>query len=403
MKISQRLAAILLLALLVSLTAFGQDAGAQVQRFSVGGVSFQYPARWTLTDKSNEKTQHVVLELKGTAAQIMVLVERTPSTQPGQRSQALQLRTTAFADIMTKELEKTGTTVQRSDVTTDVGGVPADGLKLRASPGNQPGSIEVYSFVLGGRIVMLTFLRPDADALAAAPAWSAVRSSLRVSAGSAQPSSQSDLRLVDEKEVTTVRPPDDSPPSTSTPNRFAGLDYGTVTGSSYANKFFGFRLTIPFGWRVQGKEVKELLNDKGREAVRTGNAQTNSQIDRSFDNTVNLLTVFKYDVGTATEFNASLICGAELLPRSMSANQYLLNAKSVLDMSAQQGQYIFKPFSTETFGGEGFAVMEIETRSLTQKYYVSVKKGYALFFILTYVSDEDEAVLRQLMRSIRFS
>ncbi|HYO92541.1 MAG TPA: hypothetical protein VEQ40_12930 [Pyrinomonadaceae bacterium] len=401
MKISQRVAAILLLALLVSPPALGQGTGAQMQRFSSGGVSFQYPVQWKLTDKSNDTSQHLVLELNGTSAQIMVLVERTPSTQPGQRTATLQARSNAFADIMTKELEKTGTTVQRSDVTTDVGGVAADGLRLRAAPGNQPGSIEVYSFVLSGRIVMLTLLRPDRDAQAAAPAWAAVRSSLRVGA-SAQSTAQRDLRLVDEREVTTVRPSNDSPTSTSASNKFAGVDFGSVTGYSYANNFFGFRLTIPYGWRVQGKEVKDLLTEKGRETIKTGDAQRNSQIDKSFDNTVNLLTVFKYDVGAARDFNASVICGAEWLPRSMSANQYLLNAKNVLE-SSSQGKFLYKPFATETVGGEGFAVMEVETASLTQKYYVSIKKGYALFFILTYASDEDEAVLRQVMRSVRFS
>jgi hypothetical protein len=181
------------------------------------------------------------------------------------------------------------------------------------------------------------------------------------------------------------------------------MDYGSVTGSAYSNNFFGFRLTIPFGWRVQGKEVKDLLSEKGRESVRTDSAQTNAQIDTSFDNTVNLLTIFKHDVGANAEFNASLICGAEWLPRSLSANQYLLNAKSVLEMSPQREQYLFKPFSTETVGGESFSVMEIETSSLTQRYYVSVRRGYALFFILTYMSDEDEAVLRQAIRSVRFS
>lgn len=391
MKTSQRVVATLLLALLVSMPAFAQGVGAQMQRFSSGGVSFQYPAVWTLSDKSNTDNQHLVLELKGTAAQIMVLVERTPSTQPGQRTAILSARSNAFADIMTKELEKMGATVQRSEVTTDVGGVPADGLRLRAAPGNQPGSVEVYSFVLGGRIVMLTLLRPDKDAQAVAPAWSAMRSSLRVGAGTTSASS--------------ATPPSQSATQTSAPMpaRFAGLDYGSVTGSSYANNFFGFRLTIPYGWRVQGQEVKDMLSEKGRESIKTDNAQRNSQIDTSVNNTVNLLTVFKYEVGSSTDFNASLICGAEWLRRAMTADQYLANAKRVLEMSPLQGRYVFKPFSTETVGGEGFAVMEVGTSTINQKYYVSIKKGYALFFILTFATAEDEAVLRQAVRSVRFS
>jgi hypothetical protein len=272
-----------------------------------------------------------------------------------------------------------------------VGGVQADGLRLRASPGNQPGSVEVYSFVLGGRIVMLTYLRPDSDASAATPAWTSVRSSLRVGATTASSSPN----------TMGLKP---APATTQTPARFAGLDYGKVTGSSYANDFFNFRLTVPYGWRVQGQEVKDLLSEKGRETIKSTNAQTNAQIDNSVSNTVNLLTIFKYEVGTSTDFNASLICGAEWLPSaSISANQYLVNARRVLEISQQPGQYSFKPFATETVGGEGFAVMEVGTPTIQQKYYVAMKKGYALFFILTFATDEDEAVLRQAMRSVRFS
>lgn len=402
MKISQRIVAALLVALLVSLPALAQvGSAAQMERFSGGGVTFQYPARWTLTDKSSAQNQHLVLELKGTAAQIMVLVERTPSTRPGERASVLRTRSTTFADIMTKELEKLGATVERSEVSTNVGGVQADGLKLRASPGNQPGSVEVYSFVLGGRVVMLTLLRPDADALAASPAWSAVRSSLRVSESTAVETSR---RIVDVPILVKPTPSESATQQTdAAPTKFAGLDYGKVAGSSYANNFFGFRLIIPFGWRVQGQEVKDMLSEKGRETIKSDNAQTNRQIDTSVSNTVNLLTIFKYEVGAATDFNSSLICGAEWLPTSMTANQYLMNAKRVLEMSSQQGQYSIKPFTTETVGGEGFAVMEVVNSSINQKYYVSIKKGYALFFILTFASDEDEAVLRQAIRSVRFS
>ncbi|HEY0320738.1 MAG TPA: hypothetical protein VGC66_07295 [Pyrinomonadaceae bacterium] len=351
MKISLRFGATILLALLVSLPALAQGgASAQVARFSEGGVAFQYPATWTLSDKSNTENQHLVLELKGTAAQIMVLVERIPSTKPGERTAALQARNTAFADLMTAELEKVGATVQRSEVTTDVGGVQAEGIRLRASPGNQPGSVDVYSFVLGGRIVMLTFLRPDTDAAAAAPAWSAVRSSLRVGASTAaSPPDITGARVAPQVSAQQSSPP-------PMPAKFAGLDYGKVTGWAYTNNFFGFRLTIPYGWRVQGQEVKDMLRDKGRTAIQGNSAQANAQIDASFSNTVNLLTVFKYAVGSSTDFNASLICGAELLKNSsMNSSQYMASARKTLEMS--DGRYSFKPLAKESVGGEEFAVM----------------------------------------------
>jgi hypothetical protein len=395
MKINRRSAATILLILSCSLSALAQGAGsAQMARFAEGGVVFQYPATWTLSDKSSADNHHLVLELKGTSAQIMVLVERTPSTRPGERGDALRSRTTAFADLMTKQLEKVGATVQRTEVSIEAGGVEAEGLRLRAAPGGQPGSVEVYSFVLGGRIVMLTLLRPDRDAPAAAPAWTAVRSSLRIGASTASstPTPSSPI-------ITTA------PATSSTrPAKFVGFDPGQVTGSSYTNNFFGFRLTIPFGWRVQEQDVKDMLQKTGRDLIKTDNPQANARLDSSISNTVNMLTVFKYAVGASPEFNASLICGAEWLPNpSMSAGQYMMSARGVLERS-QQGQYSFKPLTRETVGGTEFTVMEVELpSSIRQKYYAAIKKDYALFFVLTYASDEDEAVLRQALRSVRFS
>ncbi len=388
MKISLRFVSVLLFALTVSLPLLAQGSDAQMARFSDGGVTFDYPAKWTLTDKSTADNQHLVLELKGTSAQIMVLVERTSSTQPGQRTTVLRAKTAAFADYMADELKKLNTTVERSEVTTEAGGVVAEGIRLRAAPGNQPGSIEVYSLVLGGRVVMLTLLGPDADAQAAAPAWASVRRSLRVSASSA---------------TNTVAPSTNTLVATQRPAKFAGFDYGKVSGSSYANNFFGLHLTIPYGWRVEGQAVKDMLAEKGRSLVKTDNAQTNAQIDASVSNTVNLLTVFKYEIGASVDFNASLICGAEWLENpSMSSSQYMANAKRILEMS--QKTYEIKPFTKEMVGGEEFAVMEVTMESsVKQKYYASIKKGYALFFILTYAADEDEAILRQALRSVRFS
>jgi hypothetical protein len=384
-----RFATSILVALCLAAVALAQGTSASTGRFAKGGVTFQYPSAWTLTDKSTEDNHHLVLELSGTAAQIMVLVERTASTKPGERAAVIRARNTAFADLMTKELEKVGATVQRSEVSTEAGGVQADGLRLRANPGGAPGSVEVYSLVLGGRLVMLTLLRPDADAQAAAPAWNTIRSSLRVETSAGQSTSSPSINA--------------SLPTKAPSERFAGVDYGKVSGSSYANDFFGFRLTIPYGWRVEGEEVKDLLKSKGREQIQTGNPQQGERLAASLSNTINLLTVFKYAVGSSVEFNASLICGAEWLQNpSISANQYMAASKKVLESSNKQ--YYFKPISTETVGGESFTVMEVEmTTAIKQKYYVAIKRDYALFFIATYVTDEDEAVLRQALRSVRFS
>jgi hypothetical protein len=146
-----------------------------------------------------------------------------------------------------------------------------------------------------------------------------------------------------------------------------------------------------------------MLMDKGRTAIQTDDQQRNAQLNASLSNTVNLLTIFKYEVGSSVDFNASLICGAEWLKNSsLTANQYMAGSKKALEMS--NGGYTFKPLTTETVGGQEFVVMEVEmTSSIKQRYYAAIKRDYALFFILTYATDEDEAILRQALRSVRFS
>src|SRR5437870_4752720 len=103
MKTSRRVAASILLALFIYIPVLAQGVNTEMTGFTNGGVAFRYPVNWTLSDKSTTDNQHFVLELKGTSAQIMVLVERTPSTQPGERTAALRERTTKFADIMTAQ------------------------------------------------------------------------------------------------------------------------------------------------------------------------------------------------------------------------------------------------------------------------------------------------------------
>ena len=43
------------------------------------------------------------------------------------------------------------------------------------------------------------------------------------------------------------------------------FDYGTWTGTTYRNDFFGFSITVPEGWHVTGSDgMKTMIQDVGK-------------------------------------------------------------------------------------------------------------------------------------------
>ncbi|MDQ2974157.1 MAG: hypothetical protein M3R69_01950 [Acidobacteriota bacterium] len=65
----------------------------------------------------------------------------------------------------------------------EIAGNQAPGVSMRALLNNEPGSAEVYSTVLGQRLVLVTLIGSDKEIAAAAKEWAMVRSSLQVETG----------------------------------------------------------------------------------------------------------------------------------------------------------------------------------------------------------------------------
>lgn len=193
--------------------------------------------------------------------------------------------------------------------------------------------------------------------------------------------------------------------TTSAQNSADQLDFGTVSGSVYANNYFGLQLTIPATWRIQGDEVKEIIKQKGKEVLDSSDKDQKLAREASLERTVNLLTVTRYDTATATEFNPSFILGAERLNGTeTSSDQYMTGAKNVL-LSVKEPPRIEKDTYHKTFGGLDFVVMDTATETVKglarQRYHVHVKKGYALFFISTYVAEGDLITLNGVLSSLK--
>ena len=179
-------------------------------------------------------------------------------------------------------------------------------------------------------------------------------------------------------------------------------DPGSVTGSKYTNKYFGFTLTIPSGWNVQDADFKKALSEKGKEIVTSDDPGKKDQIEKAVDQTLNLLTVTELPPGSAGS-NALLICGAERPPGMKTDADYMLGVKTTLKYS-QVPVTFERDVYYEEVGGVMFSVLDLTVNYsgviVRQKYYAHVVRGYALFFISIYQTPQQLSTLSQMMKSV---
>jgi hypothetical protein len=183
-----------------------------------------------------------------------------------------------------------------------------------------------------------------------------------------------------------------------------GPDSGGVTGSTYANRYFGLALTIPAGWSVQDAGFKRKMTDKGKELVTSDDPNKKSEINRAVESTLNLLTVTERVPGEPAPFNAMFICGAEKSPAGVKADaDYMLALKNTLKY-AQMPITIEKDVYSEQIGGVAFSVIDFKTNfsgvMISQKYYAHIIKDYVLFFIITYQTPEQLKTLTETLTSV---
>lgn len=185
------------------------------------------------------------------------------------------------------------------------------------------------------------------------------------------------------------------------------LDYGTLDGSVYTNRYFGLQLTIPARWQVPDDQAKARINQAGRDLLKSENQKVQENIDASVQNTVQLLTLYKYPPETqAAEANAGFICGAEKITVSgvTSGRAYLEATKKALKLATVPTR-VEKDIYSEHLNGVDFAVMDViidyPAGQVKERYHAYVKKGYALFFISVYTREEDLKTLNEVLKSVK--
>ncbi len=190
MKSTRNLLTAFTVLILCAFAASAQTAPGDPNQFNKDGLNFSYPSGWSFNDTSDSDAQKMTFGRTDSDAQITVFVFRTPVNTPEKVAEAKKVLVDKYIASTAKSFEQAGARPESSPVTSEIGGVKSEGVKIKASLDGVPGSAEIQSAVVGQRLVVLTFLGPDRALTRATPAWDAIRSSMKVEDPQAQPKPQ---------------------------------------------------------------------------------------------------------------------------------------------------------------------------------------------------------------------
>ena len=173
-----------LIILLITLSALARGGGAQgpaaAGRFEKEGLSFDYPAGWTVADMSNEKLQRLALRREGVSTLIMVSAQREPITTAAQLYASRNSVTLPYVENIARNLGLEKPPPPEASHCVPVGDRFAVGFRMAGRVKNEPTTAEVYTIVLGQRLIHLVHIRADRDEAQGAAAWKTLLDTLKV-------------------------------------------------------------------------------------------------------------------------------------------------------------------------------------------------------------------------------
>ena len=164
----------------LSVSVYPQSAGAESNHFAADGISFDYPAGYTVKDESTKETQQLVITRKGSSVQLTIVAARHWVLR-NEMSAAIENFTEPTIKKVSVTLGQGKNSPERTSFQTQVGSRQAEGIRLR-SKGSRSRTGEVIWLRLSLRLVGFAFTRSDADESAASQLWQIVSSSFRVEA-----------------------------------------------------------------------------------------------------------------------------------------------------------------------------------------------------------------------------
>lgn len=184
------------------------------------------------------------------------------------------------------------------------------------------------------------------------------------------------------------------------------FDYGSVNEDTYVNTYFNFKLEFPESWTVLSREQQDRMTGAG---IRDHSGSLDRDIiDASLINVASLFNAFKNPFGSTYTFNPSILINAENLkdfPETNDANDYIEKAKDLLKQTSMDFSIVSQNKEIQ-IDGETFVFFEMLNKAggqqISQRFFVTIKKGFAINIIISYLQDDDELLLQEMVDNIKF-
>lgn len=212
----------------------------------------------------------------------------------------------------------------------------------------------------------------------------------------------------------TVKPAPKTAPSAAPPKavlksepKVSQPDLGVVENSLYTNDYFKLRIPIPAGWNVHDAESKRRIMQTGNEELTAAKPEMSENFNQSLQRTLNLLAFDNLNVATPEGGAAAMLIGAELIPagQTMTALQYMETTKRLV--LAVSGYEMIEEIHLETIGGAECGAMTVRRTlpagTMKQKYVGIIRKGYAIFLVTAYTSEDAGRTLDDVLKKSKFN
>ena len=178
-------------------------------------------------------------------------------------------------------------------------------------------------------------------------------------------------------------------------NAQSEVDRGVINDGTYINHSFGFTYKYPRDWVVHGEATNERIKELGKEKV-AESGTSKATVEVALKHTYQLLTVFRYPVGTpGIAFNPGILVIAEKVdyaPGITNGKDYLLLLRAQMLKTGSQA-LLKEPMEYLVAGSEFFHDRYAVDSHGVQRvlaYFARVVKGYALVFI--FIGEDQKSV-----------
>lgn len=176
-SINKLTVAVAMIVLLLSFSVYAQSPELELNHLATGGISFDYPAGYSVTDKSTPETQEFIITRQGSSIRLTIIAMR--------RLISANDLSAAIDDFKEPIIKKVATALgltdspERTEIKVRLGLREVEGVRLQSLDNSTRIGDVIWSH-WNSRLVALSFVRADADEEVGSHLWETIRSSLRV-------------------------------------------------------------------------------------------------------------------------------------------------------------------------------------------------------------------------------